>query len=337
MNRKEVGTRVSQRSRVFLFSILGLLALVALPALYLQYSVPDKEDLSFKEKFNRDYKIYAINLPANLVFLDEHVPLKQFNVAERLDREMLVNTYWQSQTLLFFKRSQKWFPVIEPILKEEGLPEDFKYLAVIESGLQDIISPSGAAGFWQIMKGTGKELGLEINNYVDERYHLEKATRAACQYLKEAHEKYGSWTIAAASYNMGMNGMDRRLTEQQVSSYFDLHLNSETARYVYRMMAVKLILENPNDFGFNFRDKDLYKNIPTQELSVDSGITDLADFALSNGISIHLLKTLNPWLRSDHLANTSNKNYIIRVPTEEYLSDVRYQKPEPLPQFAKTE
>lgn len=315
----------------------GMISLLVISALYLQYSVPDKEDISFKEKFNRDYKVYAINLPSNLVLMDEHVPLEQFNIAEKLDRELLVNTYWQSQTLLFFKRSQKWFPMIESILEEEGVPNDFKYLAIIESGLNNIVSPSGAAGFWQIMKSTGREYGLEVNSHIDERYHLEKATRAACTYLKKAYEMYGSWSLAAASYNMGMNGMNRKLTDQQVNSYYDLHLNTETARYVYRMIAVKLILENPNDFGFNYREKDLYKTIPTSELSVDTAIPDLSNFANAQGYSYSLLKTLNPWLRSKQLANASNKNYSIKVPTKTYLESVDYRKPEPLPQFAKTE
>ncbi len=337
MSRKENDIRPASKKykKLAFFLVIGF-ALIALPMLY-QYSVPDKEDISFKEKFNRDYRIYAINLPKNLVFLNERVPLERYNISEKLDRELLVNTYWQSQTLLFFKRTQKWFPIIEPILKEEGVPDDFKYLAVIESGLQDIVSPSGAAGFWQIMKSTGKEYGLEVNSSVDERYHLEKATRAACTYLKEAYEKYGSWIIAAASYNMGMNGMNRRLEEQSVGSYFDLHLNSETARYVYRMMAVKLILENPSDFGFTFREKDLYRNIPTQEVEVSSSINDLSSFALEQGISLSLLKTLNPWLRSDQLSVSANNKYQIAVPTEQYLKAVGYKKPEPLPQFAKTE
>lgn len=329
--------RVSKKFKLKTLSALGLLALFALPFIYLQYTIPNKEDLSFKEKFNRDYRIYAINLPENLVFLDEHVPLLQFDIAEKLDRELLVNTYWQSQTLLFLKRSQKWFPIIEPILKREGIPEDFKYLAVIESGLQDIVSPSGAAGFWQIMKATGSEYDLEVNADVDERYHLEKATKVACTYLNEAYQKYGSWALAAASYNMGMNGLDRKLEEQQVNSYFDLHLNSETSRYVYRMMAVKFILENPEDFGFNFREKDLYQMIPTREVMIEASIPNLSSFAIEQGISLRLLKSLNPWLRSDKLLVSANKNYLLKVPKEEYLQQVSYSKPEALPQFSKTE
>lgn len=280
------------------------------------YSIPNKEDQDFKQQFNKNYRVYALDLPGSLEFLGEQVPLNRNDVYESLDREMLVNTYWQSQTLLFFKRSRKWFPRIEEMLKKEGIPEDFKYLALIESGLMDVVSPSGAVGFWQIMKATGKEYGLRIDSEVDERYHLEKATATAAKYLKEAYEKYGSWTLAAASYNMGMNGMDRVLEKQMADNYFDLYLNPETSRYVYRMIAVKLIMESPDDFGFQFREKDLYSMGPMRELLIDKSIPNLSEFAKSEGTTYKQIRMLNPWLRSNQLSLREGQSYELKLPRE---------------------
>lgn len=294
--------------------IVAAATTVLISSLFVQSFDEEKEDLSHQEKFQEDYRIYSLNLPEDISFADEKAPMTLVDVREHLDRELLVNTYWQSNTLLYIKRSHKWFPIIEPILKEEGVPDDFKYLAVIESGLQQIVSPSGAAGYWQIMSSTAKELGLEVNNNVDERYYVEKATRAACAYLKEAYGKYNSWTLAAASYNMGMNGMDRRLESQQVDSYYDLLLNDETARYVYRILAVKTILSNPDQFGFMVRENDLYANIQTVEITVDTAISDLVAFAQQHEINYKVLKQLNPWLRQGELINNSGKKYTIKLP-----------------------
>ncbi len=205
------------------------------------------------------YNVYALDVPTDLNFAGEQLPLDNPDIYERMDRELLVNTYWQSNGLLMFKRAQKYFPIIEPILKENGIPEDFKYLAVIESGLTNAVSPAGARGFWQIMKTTGRENGLEINSNVDERYHLEKATKVACKYLKEAKSKFGNWTLAAASYNAGKAGIGRRLEEQSVSDYYDLLLGEETGRYMFRIVALKEILTNAEKYGFNFREKDLIR------------------------------------------------------------------------------
>jgi len=188
--------------------------------------------------FVKNYNVYALTLPKNLIFANEKVPMSLPDVKERIDREFLVNTYWQSNGFLMFKRANKYFPVIEKILAEEGVPDDFKYLAVIESGLTNVVSPAGASGFWQIMKVTGREYGLEVNGNVDERYHLEKATRVACKYLKEAKNKLGSWTLAAAAYNGGMSGISKRLNKQQVNKYYDLLLGSETSRYVHRIVQL---------------------------------------------------------------------------------------------------
>lgn len=271
--------------------------------------------------FNENYRIFAIPLPNDVAFAGESISLVDPEVKERYDRELLVNTYWQSNTLLFFKRSTRYFPTIERVLREEGVPEDFKYLAVIESGLQNAVSPAGASGFWQILEKTGKEYGLEINDEVDERYHVEKSTRAACKYLKAAKQKFGSWTLAAASYNMGMNGLQRQLERQKVASYNDLLLNSETARYVFRIIAVKDIMENPKQYGFRFRKDDLYPAIATKTVSIDSAITDMADFAAKFGVNYKTLKFHNPWLRQAYLKNPNKKTYRIDIPVNTEFID----------------
>ena len=311
-----------RKSRPFktIFYFLGLLLLLGGTA-YLSTALTDKdEDKSFTESFKKNYRIYALTLPDEIDFAGESVPMELDEIREKLDREMLVNTYWQSQTLLFIKRSNKYFPQIEKILKEEGVPEDFKYLSIIESGFRNVVSPSGAAGFWQFLRSTGPDFGLEVNEEVDERYHLEKATRAACKYLKDAKENYGSWTLAAASYNMGQNGLSRQLDRQKVGNYYDLLLNEETSRYVFRILAVKTILQNPEEYGFNFRKQDLYTSTATTTLTVDTAIADLADFAMQQGGTYNVLKAFNPWLRKNYLKNPGKKKYQIEWPVKSELS-----------------
>jgi len=275
-------------------------------------------DENFEKKTVNDYNVYAIQIPDDLEFAGEKVPVQNPDILERMDKELLVNTYWQSNGLLMFKRAQKYFPIIEPILEEHGIPNDFKYLAVIESGLTNARSPAGASGFWQIMKATGKENGLEVNSNVDERYHLEKATKVACKYLRKSKDRLGTWTLAAAAYNAGNAGIARRLKAQKVNSYYDLLLGEETGRYVFRIMALKEILSNPNRYGFNFRDKDLYKPIPSYKVLVDSAVTDFAGFAKDFGINYKILKIHNPWLREKQLNNTSKKQYYINIPEKGY-------------------
>jgi hypothetical protein len=237
-------------------------------------------------------------------------------VKEKLDREILVNTYWQSNNLLMLKRSSKYFPIIEPILSRNSIPNDFKYLALIESGLQNVVSPAGAAGYWQIMKSTGRENGLEINNEIDERYHIEKSTQVACDYLNEAYERFGNWTLAAASYNMGMAGTARRLSEQGVKSYYDLLLNSETARYVYRIAAVKHIHENLEEFGYVYHQDQGYSFPEMDTISVHSEVPDWISWAKTQGITYNTLRNYNPWIQSQQLSNSTNKAYHIWVPSK---------------------
>ena len=269
------------------------------------------------------YRIVALPMPDNLDFAGETVPLEDPDIYERMDRELLVNTYWQSNALLLMKRANKYFPVIEPILEEEGVPDDFKYLAVIESGLTQAVSPARAVGFWQILESTGKEYGLEINDNVDERYHIEKSTRAAADYLKKAKARFGSWTLAAASYNAGQYGVDKQLDRQKVDDYYDLLLGEETGRYIFRILALKEIMNNPTKYGFNFTEKDLYKHIPVEKVKVDTVVKDFPDFAAKFGINYKILKVHNPWLRDDHLKNASRKIYFIDIPEEGNYPEVK--------------
>jgi len=299
---------------------LAFVGLLSLGFLFI-YALQDApSDENFEKKLINDYNVYALQVPDDLDFAGEQMPLKNPDILERMDRELLVNTYWQSNGLLMFKRARKYFPVIEPILKEHGIPEDFKYLAVIESGLTNATSPAGAKGFWQIMKVTGKENGLEVNANVDERFHLEKATEVACKYLIKSKEQLGSWTLAAAAYNAGNTGVSRRLKEQDVEGYYDMLLGEETGRYVFRIVALKEILSNPDKYGFNFRDKDLYSNVPTHKISVDSAVVDFSDFSKQLGINYKILKIHNPWLRERHLNNKSGKLYLLDIPDDGYYN-----------------
>jgi len=302
-----------------LLSVIGLVSVCCLFIFAVQ-KAPSDANVSIAKPMVNDYNVYALTVPDDLNFAGEALPLDNPDVFEKMDRELLVNTYWQSNGLLMFKRSAKYFPIIEPILEKNGVPNDFKYLAVIESGLLNVVSPAGARGFWQIMKTTGKENGLEINDNVDERYHLEKATEVACKYLLEAKEQFGSWTLAAASYNAGKNGIARRLEDQAVSDYYDLLLGEETGRYLYRIVALKEILSNPSKYGFNFKEDHLYKTVPTYSVKVDSAVTDFADFAKQFDINYKILKIHNPWLREPHLNNKSGKEYQIEIPEKGYYS-----------------
>ncbi|MGB0404127.1 MAG: lytic transglycosylase domain-containing protein [Salibacteraceae bacterium] len=287
----------------------------------------EKEALSHQRQFNENYKVYSLNLPQGITFAEESIPLQLIDVSEKLDRELLVNTYWQSNGLLLIKRAHRWFPIIEPILKKNNIPNDFKYLALIESGLTQIVSPAGATGFWQIMKATGKENGLTINKEIDERYNVEKSTEVACKYLNEAYGRFGSWTLAAASYNMGMNGLAKQLNRQKVNNYYDLLLNDETGRYLYRIIALKHIMNQPEKFGFNFRNTDLYPTIPTTEIVLDSGVSNFAWYARELNINYKVLKYFNPWLRQSYLTNAKKDTYLIKIPTFEYQSKLLLELP----------
>ena len=299
-----------------------LLFLLGIVVLLIQAMQEPLTDAVIERKLINDYNIYAIPIPEKMDFAGEKVPLNNPDIKERMDRELLVNTYWQSNGLLLIKRANKYFPIIEPLLKEYGIPDDFKYLAVAESGLQNNNSPAGAAGFWHFMKTTGKEYGLEINSYVDERYHIEIATRVAAEYLIKAKKRFGSWTLAAASYNAGVSGISRQQERQLIyNSYYDLLLNDETSRYLFRILALKEILSNPYKYGFNYRESDLYKPISTYKVKVDTAVTNFAVFAKNFNINYKILKIHNPWLRDNFLKNTSGKEYFIEIPEEGYYNN----------------
>lgn len=263
------------------------------------------------------YRIQALNIPTEIQFAGESMQLTETDLIERMDKELLVNTYWQSNTILMLKRAHKYFPQIEKILSQEGVPDDFKYLALIESGLENVTSPAGAKGFWQIMRTTGRELGLEVNANVDERNNIELATRVACKYLKKAKEKLGSWTLAAASYNRGIAGIQRIMKKQQVNNYYDLLLGTETKRYMFRIFAVKEIIESPERYGFEVKEAQKYSPLQYTTVKVDTAITNIARFSKQMGVNYKTMKIYNPWLLQNHLNNKSRKLYHIAVPVEE--------------------
>ena len=263
-----------------------------------------------------------IGLPAyapETEFAGEKVPYAaDFEVRERIDREVLGNTFSHSRTLLVIKRAGRWFPVITRILKENGVPDDLKYVAVIESDLSNVISPAGATGFWQFMKATAPEFGLEVGEEVDERYDVEKSTVAACAYFKKAYARFNSWTLSAASYNMGMEGVSKRLQEQGQTSYYDLDLSAETTRYVARILAMKSIFQNPAAYGFHIGNADLYPPIPVRVAVVDGPVADWAVWAKENGTSLKMLRELNPWLRKNKLTNAKGKRYEVKLPVADF-------------------
>jgi membrane-bound lytic murein transglycosylase D len=275
---------------------------------------PDPAPVQPEEK--DQYAIFPFQLPDTLFFAGERVPLEFFDVHEALDREMLSNIFFHSQTIRMIKMAHRYFPQIEPILAAHGIPDDFKYLAIAESNLSNAVSPAGAVGFWQLRSGTGLEYGLEINSEVDERYHLEKSTVTACKYLQESFDKYGEWTMAAASYNAGRRGMDRQIIRQKEESYYDLLLNEETARYIFRVLAYKLILEDPSAYGFQISLKDMYQPIPFRVVTINEPVADFALFAKEHGTNYKMLKYFNPWLRDNNLTNSRRKTYEIKIPTE---------------------
>jgi len=275
----------------------------------------DKEMPGTNEQY---YKIVSLPIPDSLTFAGEEIPLDIFCVSEALDRELTVNTYWHSSTLRLIKKSHRWFPLFDSILGRNNIPLDFKYLCVIESGISNVVSPAGATGYWQFMKATAKEYGLEVDKDVDERYHVVKSTKAACKYLLKSYEKYKDWALVAASYNAGQNGINRQLKKQKVNSYFDLLLSEETSRYLYRILAVKIIFEDPESFGFYIDDNEFYQPVPTHIVKVSGKVESWADFAKEQGITYKLLKYFNPWLRQGSLKNRKKKTYEIMIPDAPY-------------------
>ncbi|MBL7684143.1 MAG: lytic transglycosylase domain-containing protein [Flavipsychrobacter sp.] len=276
----------------------------------------DEGTVQVKEDGKLQYKWYQPEIPKTLSFAHERVPIERWEVRERLEREMIINYYMHGTTLYITKLTTRFFPMIEQKLKANGVPDDFKYLCVAESALQNQVSAVGASGFWQFMKDTGPRYGLEINNEVDERYHPAKATDAACAYLKEAYGKFYSWTAAAASYNCGMGGYTKQIEYQKKSNYYDLAFPEETNRYIFRILALKVILSNAKAHGYIINGQEAFKPIKTRTVTVDTSIKDLAQFALDNGSSYKMLKLLNPWLRAHTLTVKPGKVYEIEFPLD---------------------
>lgn len=300
-------------------SLLMLLLLVAGAAginLLTFSTSPSDSDIDHQLRFNEYYRIFSLNLPQEMEFCGERVPLEELDVRERLDRELLVNTYWQSNSLLAHKRSNRWFPLIEKVLQREGVPNDMKYLPLVESGMTNVVSPAGAAGFWQFMKETAVAEGLEVNSEVDERYNVVRCTEAACAHLKEAYARYGSWAMAAANYNLGRGNLDLQVERQKQRNYFDLLLPEETSRYVFRILAMKAIISEPERYGFHLRPKDLYQPYATRTVELSTSVADLNAFANTNQTDYKHLKLLNPWLRDNKLTGLKGKTYAILLPAE---------------------
>lgn len=293
---------------------------IALAGAFVFLSNTETQSEKALDEFNQYYKIYSLALPKTISFAGTKIPLTDFDIAERYDRELLTNVYWQSQTLLMVKRANRYLPMIEKILKQNNIPADFKYVALAESGLQNVVSPAGAAGFWQFLDKTAKRYNLEVNEEIDERYNLAKATQAACMYFKESYSYLNDWSLVAASYNMGILGVKRQIKAQGINNFVDLYLNTETSRYLFRIIAIKDICENPAKYGYNIPYTDLYKEVPTVKVRVDLSITNLAEWSVQNACNYKLLKLLNPWIRKPFLNVEAGKIYYLDLPKDHLMA-----------------
>jgi hypothetical protein len=298
----------------YISAIAGILLIM----IFTVCAVVDKSDKDnlYDQLFNRHTKVFTPPVPLTASFAGEKVPLDIYYVREVLDREIMACTFMHSASILMFKRANRWFPVIEPILKKNGIPDDFKFLVVAESNLANVVSPAKAEGYWQFLKTTGQQYGLEINDHVDERYHMEKATEAACAYFQAARVKFKNWTLVAASYNRGSEGLERAIDNQKVNNYYDLYLNDETSRYVFRIIAMKDVYYNPVRYGFYLQEVSFYSPIAVKTVTVDSSISSLPDFARSMAINYRILRELNPWIQNYSLPNKAGKTYTFKIPAE---------------------
>lgn len=275
---------------------------------------PENKEIVKEVTIEKEAHFSMPEIPTSMTFCAQEIDLTTFDVKERMDKELLSNTFYHSSTYQYFKRAHRYFGQLERILAEENMPDDLKYLSLIESGLSQAVSPSGAKGFWQFMPAAAKQYGLTVNREIDERYDIEKSTRAACAYLKNSYAKFEDWPLTAASYNRGVGGISSDLASQKVSNYMDLHLNRETGRYFFRMLALKLIFESPEDYGFYPEEMYLYEPRKTREVEVKESITDLVDWAIANGSNYREVKVLNPWILGKTLTISNNKTFIIELP-----------------------
>ncbi|MBQ2852634.1 MAG: transglycosylase SLT domain-containing protein [Bacteroidales bacterium] len=294
---------------------LVLMIIIALVMSIVAIKTANKRPISLEQIVIQSHDIEFCD---NIYFAGEKVPLEMFNIRERYERELLSNTYFHSNTMVLLKRSKRWFPVIEPILKEYGVPDDFKYLCVIESYLSNVVSPAGAAGFWQFMKSTAQEYDLEISKEVDMRYNVELETEAACKYFLKAYERFGSWTLVAAAYNAGSTRVAKFMKEQGATSYYDLLMAEETERYVFRILAIKTIFENPEKYGIYVSNELSYQPYKYYTVKVDKDVKNWAEFAKEHDITYKLLKVFNPWLRSNSLKVKNGKVYEIKIPKKPF-------------------
>jgi membrane-bound lytic murein transglycosylase D len=272
---------------------------------------PHRSDVAYE---NNNFKVFGLNIPSNLRFCDEPVPVDNFEIRTNLEGEFFTNKYWKNNSAILFNKVAKWFPYIEPILKQEGVPDDVKYIAVIESHLSNQVSPAGAVGFWQLMPSAARNYGLIVNDEVDERLDVEKATHAACKFFKEAHKRFNNWTLSAAAYNLGMGGVERAIKRQKVNNYYDLLLNQETGEFVYRLMAYKTLLSNPIHYGIKRKKISYYSKIPVTTIKIDSSITDLTFLAKYLKCNKTQIKLLNPWLVKGTLTNPERQVYTLKIP-----------------------
>lgn len=296
--------------------------------IWLFKTISFQPDLTFADFSNANFKVLGLNIPANLAFAGERVPQNDYEIKESLEKEFFSNKSWKNSSMSLFARAQKWFPLIEPILKQEKVPDDFKYVAVIESHLSNVISPMGAGGFWQLMPATARNYGLTVNEQVDERYDVEKATRVACKHFKDAYKYFNNWTLSAAAYNVGIGGIQNALKKQNTDNYYDLLLNRETGSFIYRILAYKTLLSNPEHFGVKNKIRKSGGFPAHKNVKVDSSITHLAAFAKHLSTNVITLKTFNPWLIGDQLINPEKKTYTFKIPKNKnvdlsvYFSDV---------------
>ena len=305
-----------KRSWSIVLSIIVILN-IGIAALLITGTTADAEPEVATLKTPAAFK--AVEIPDSVTFAGEPVPLWRFDIREALDRELLVNSYFHSQTIRYIKMAPRYFSMIEPILREKGVPDDFKYLAVAESGFNPrAVSPARAVGLWQFLQGTGRDYGLEITSEVDERYHVEKSTYAACDYLLDSYERHGSWSMVAASFNAGNAGVQRQILRQKNASYYDLLFGEETSRYVFRIIALKLIMEDPGKYNLFVTEEEKYPIVPTRDVVITGKVIDFADFAMEQGINYKLLKDFNPWLRDNFLTNSLGKKYTVKIPVLDY-------------------
>jgi hypothetical protein len=273
------------------------------------------------------YKIVPLPIPDTLSFAGEPVPLDIFYVKEALDKELAVNTYWHSSTLQLIRKSHRWFPLIDSVLTANNIPVDFRYIPLIESNLSNVRSPAGAVGFWQLMKGTARDYGLEVDKEVDERYDVKKSAEAACRYLQKSYSKLNNWTLVAASYNAGIKRITSLMEKQKSHNFYDLLVPEETSRYIFRILAVKLIFSHPEEYGFYLQSTDFYQPLPYHIVKISRKVENWADFAKEHGITYKLLKYYNPWLRQTYLKNRKKRTYEIKIPDEPYdLTGVKLLK-----------